>query len=107
MSSRPRVELQRIFEEILGSKNVYFSPPSGTKLRYPCIIYKLKDINTGQADNQNYTSFRVYDVTLIDENPDTGLVDALLNYKFPSSGAKFVTSFTSDHLMHYQFRLYF
>ena len=29
------------FIQILGTQNVYFQPPASTKLKYPCIIYKI------------------------------------------------------------------
>ena len=29
---------------LLGSSNVYFQPPTSIKMNYPCIIYKLDDV---------------------------------------------------------------
>ena len=42
---RNRLDLQKIFEDILGSKNVYFQPPESLKMKYPAIRYSLDDID--------------------------------------------------------------
>lgn len=73
-----RVELQKQFEEILGSRNVYFQPPESIKLKYPCIVYERSTFNTMYADDRPYRVTQRYEVTLIDENPDTPYLDLLL-----------------------------
>lgn len=101
---RKRTELGMIFKEILGSENVYYSPPSGIHLKYPCIIYQLKGINIKGADNRNYARFPEYDVILIDPNPDSEYVDKILNIPRTRLDGK---PYSVDHLMHYNFHLYF
>ena len=49
-----RLDLQAIFEKILGSRNVYFQPPESVKLNYPAIVYAIKDIETTFDDNKAY-----------------------------------------------------
>lgn len=100
---RKRSELGMIFKKILGSNNVYFSPPSSIKLEYPCIIYSLKDVNTRSADNQNYIQNRTYDVQLIDKNPDTNFIDDIL--EIPRS--RFNNAYSANNLMHYNFTINF
>lgn len=104
MSSRDRTELEMIFKEILGSDNVYFSPPAKIHLHFPCIIYKLKGINTRTADNINYAKFRQYDIQLIDENPDSPFVDKILDIPRTRQEG---TPYSVDHLMHYNFSIIF
>lgn len=104
MNNRNRVELGMIFKEILGSDNVYFSPPAKIHLSYPCIIYKLKSIHTKGADNMNYARFRQYDIQLIDENPDSPFVDKILDIPRTRQEG---TPYSVDHLMHYNFSIIF
>ncbi len=101
--SRPRVELQAILEELLGSRNVYFQPPESLKLKYPCIVYNLNTIPTRKADNTTYLSARQYLVTVIDYDPDSDFVDKMLELKYCS----FDRAYASNGLNHFVFSLHF
>ena len=96
-----RLSLHAIFEEILGSKNVYFQPPGSIRMQYPCIVYKLDDIPEKYADNENYISNYCYNVTLIDSDPDTDYVDKIKKIRY----TKFVKHFSTQGLNHYVFTL--
>lgn len=96
-----RMELQTLLEEILGSKHVYFSPPESVKLRYPCIIYKKSDEIVRHADDIPYKRDDVYEVTVIDRNPDSDIPDKIANLQ----SCRFTRSFTSDNLSHHVYRL--
>ena len=98
---RPRSELQAIFKTIVP--NVYFQPPNGLKLTYPCIIYERDSTRTNHADNKIYNATRRYSVTVIDRNPDSLLVDQLLELPLCAHDR----FFTSDDLNHDVFTLYF
>lgn len=98
-----RLDLSARLHSILGSDHVYFQPPEGTKLKYPCIIYKLGDIDTKFADNSGYTNRKKYSITIIDKNPDSELPDEFA--KLPLS--RFDRFFTADNLNHWVFALYF
>lgn len=69
-----RIDLQRDLEEILGSKNVYFQPPSNINLSYPCIVYNLSNIRTRFADNIPYRLTNRYTLTYIDRNPESDVI---------------------------------
>ena len=49
-----RLELQTKFENILGSRNVYFQPPSSVQMRYPAIVYSRKNIEIRNANDGVY-----------------------------------------------------
>lgn len=98
---RPRIQLQEIFKEI--TPNVYFQPPDGTKLVYPCIIYARDMTHTLHADNRLYKGTKRYSVTVIDRNPDSPLPDQVLQLPMCSHDR----FFTSDDLNHDVFTLYF
>lgn len=98
-----RIELQFLLETILGSRNVYFQPPESVKIEYPAIVYSLSRINTVAANDDKYAKFKQYLVTLIDEDPDSEIVEKLLDLKH----CTFNKSFSSDNLNHFNFTLFY
>lgn len=88
----------------LGAKKTLFQPPPSVQLEYPAIIYTTKSTYTTNADNKVYTGHRFYQIELIDPDPDTPLIDALLN-KF--SMIKHVNNFKTSNLNHNVFDLYY
>ena len=101
MASRP--DLQKMFEELLGNRNVYFQPPESLKLKYPAVVYSLKDIGNSFANNSVYKQSNCYEVTVIDSDPDSKLRDKVS--KLPM--CTFDRHFKSDNLNHYVFTLYY
>ena len=75
--ARPRLELHQILQDILPGGQIYFQPPENFKLTYPCIIYKLADINSTRADDIKYLKHKRYDVTLIHTDPDNTVYDTI------------------------------
>lgn len=98
-----RLELQTLLENILGSRNVYFQPPESVKMKYPAIVYGLDDIENSFADDGVYLSKKKYLVTVIDEDPDSPIVDKVA--ALPT--CRFNRRFQSDNLNHDVFILYF
>lgn len=68
-----RLDLQALFEEILGSRNVYCDPPESVKMRYPAIRYSRKKIENRFANNSVYVQKNCYEVIVIDDDPDSEL----------------------------------
>lgn len=97
-----RLGLQAEFEEILGSRNVYFQPPSSVIIKYPAIVYAIKDVETTFADNRAYLKAPSYEVTLIDKNPDTPYIEAILDIPY----CTFDRHYKADNLNHYVFTLF-
>lgn len=91
-----RVELQQKLEIILGSKNVYFQPPSSIQLKYPCIVYNRAEIEKEYADNSNYFLATRYLITLIDSNPDSLINNKILALPY----TRYDRHFVSDNLNH-------
>lgn len=104
MASRSRISLQKRFEEILGSSNVYFQPPESVKMNYPCIRYSLKDMPTVKASNKKYAIHKCYSVTLICKDPDNTIKDTLLT---DFDYMEFVDHYRADNLNHYVYTLYY
>lgn len=109
--SQTKIEEQRElldskFREIPGIRKVYFQPPSSEKIEYPCIIYTLKDISTTYSDNTRYLSIPVYDVIMIDYNPESEIQRYMLDLG-DGCHVGFDRFYTSDNLNHWVYQIYF
>lgn len=98
-----RRDLQAILEKLLGSRNVYFQPPTSTKMKYPAIVYSRKDIDNIFANNGVYMQSHAYVVTVIDRNPDSEIVRKVSQLPMTNYERQYV----SDNLYHDVFTLYF
>lgn len=99
----PRQDLQNLLKVILGSSNVYFQPPSNITMKYPAIVYNRNDIRTEFANNEPYTHKKRYQVTVMDVNPDSDIVDKVAALPLCS----YDRSYTADNLNHDVFNLFF
>ena len=101
MSSR--LELHEVLCDILGSRNVYYQPPESIKMKYPAIVYSRNRIDNTFANDSVYTQQKSYSVTVIDEDPDSKIVEAVS--KLPT--CRFSRHFTSENLNHDTFIIYY
>ena len=86
-----------------GNRHVYFQPPESVKIKYPAIIYSRNDIDNRFANNDVYKQTYNYQVTVIDRDPDSEIVDKIS--KLPT--CRFNRHFVSDNLNHDVFILYY
>ena len=98
-----RLKLQTMLEELLGSRNVYFQPPTSIKMNYPAIVYNRNNIDSKHADDLSYAQFTSYEIIVIDRNPDSEIVQKIS--KLPR--CRFDRHYASDNLNHDVFTLYF
>lgn len=63
--------LIRIMKEDIGVPNVYYEPPPGTKMRYPCVRFQRNRFDTFRADNLVYKLNESFQVILIYSEPDS------------------------------------
>lgn len=96
-------KLQALLEDILGSRNVYFQPPSDKRLSYPCIMYELDYVNTSFANNKPYTMTKRYSITYIDKLPDMTIPDKIGALPM----CTFSRFYTTEDFNHYIYKLYF
>lgn len=96
-----RLDLQTLLESI--TPNVYFQPPTGIQMQYPCIKYSRADSAVAHADNRPYRRTKQYQVTVIDRNPDSELPDTVEELPLCS----FDRFFAAENLNHYVFTLFF
>ena len=98
---RSRMELHELLKTIIP--NVYFQPPTNTKIQYPCIVYKRGFADTEFAGNNPYRYTKRYMVTVIDRNPDSAIPDKIASLPM----CLFNRFYTADNLNHDVFNLYF
>ena len=96
-----RLELSGILHEICD--NIYFQPPPGYRIKYPCIIYERRTGDTIYADNRPYHVETCYTVTVIDTNPDSEIPDKV--GLLPK--CKYDRTFSVENLYHHVFILYY
>lgn len=98
-----QTQLQELLEDVLGSGNVYFQPPSNVTLLYPCIIYNRDNADEKFAGNQLYNRTQRYQVTVIDREPDSGIPDKVAELPMCS----FDRWYAADNLNHDVFTIFF
>lgn len=98
-----RLDLQTKLETLLGSQNVYYQPPASVRMNYPAIVYSRSNIENRHADDDVYMQAYFYEVIVIDEDPDSEIVENVS--KLP--GCRFDRHYTSDNLNHDVFTLYY
>jgi hypothetical protein len=83
--------------------NVYFQPPPKHQMQYPCIRYTLDDIDTTFANNKPYHLRRRYQVTVIDYDPESVIIESVSALPL----CLFDRHYTADNLNHFVYTLFF
>ena len=84
--------LRKVMREMAGVENVYFQPPANLLMKYPAIRY----------EHRPYAQHTFYDVTVIDENPDSLLVYAIASLP----RCRYGRHYKADNLNHDTFTIY-
>lgn len=87
-----RSSLQSLLESVLGTGNVYFQPGEKRVLDYPCIVYERDNASVKHADDKPYNIRQRYQVTYIDYDPDSDVIDKLLALPLSTFSRHFATS---------------
>lgn len=98
-----RLELHELLCKTLGSRNVYFQPPESIRMNYPAIVYSRSRIDNTFADNTVYKQKVSYEITVIDEDPDSEIVKKVSLIPM----CRFDRHFTSNNLNHDTFTIYY
>ena len=101
MPWKNRLELQARLQEVSGypEEQVLYQPPTGTKLKYPCIIYDSRQGDIEHADNNPYVFYPFYEVTHIYLDADSGL-ETTKKLCSKLQGARYDRAWTVDNLYH-------
>jgi len=98
-----RLDLDALLRTLVGSGKVYFQPPSGLTMTYPCIIYERNAAKTLFGNNNPYVYEKQYQITVIDKDPDSLIPDKVA--RLPK--CTFDRHFKADNLNHNVFVMYF
>lgn len=98
---KKRLALHEYLCGVLGSRYCYYSPPTGIEMKYPCIVYSLNGMDKTFADNIPYFSSLDWDVTVIDEDPDSPIAGKMMGLK----NCRFDRGFPSKDMNHFVFTL--
>lgn len=98
---RNRLTLHELLCSILGSRNVYYQSPSSVLMSYPAIRYRRIDIVNRHANDGVYSSTNRYEITVIDEDPDSPVPDLINQIQ----SARFIRPFVADNLNHWVFEI--
>lgn len=90
------LKLQNKFEELLGSKNVYYQPPESLRMSYPAIRYSKKKPDVRYANDKKYSKMDCYEVIVMDHVPDNPVIEQILDLPYTS----YDRSYVSDNLNH-------
>lgn len=96
-------DLQDILEKLLGSKNVYYQPPTNLQMKYDAIRYDLGRIDSRFANDKRYAKMNCYDVILITRLPEPEVLDKILDLPYTSLGKPY----KADNLYHYPITIYY
>ena len=100
-----RLSLHETLCALLESRNVYYNPPESVKMNHPAIVYTRRKPDTKKADDTLYKYMDSYELTVIDEDPDTVLYFARKLLQLPYCSED--RSFKSENLNHTTLTLYF
>lgn len=101
--AQSRLNLQTLLETLLGSRNVYFQPPTNVTMQYPCIVYQRDYSHVEFADDVLYKGHKRYQLTVIDRDPDSDIPDKIEAMRYCAFNRFFIASDLNHHI----FRLYF
>ena len=103
MADVKQTELQAKLEKLLGTRNVYYQPPSSKQMSYTAIRYSLKDMNIRRANNSIYSKMNCYELIVISRQPDDPVNAKIMELPYCS----FDRRYNSDNLCHDVYTLYY
>ncbi len=97
-----RLNLDAMLRELFPDAHIYYQPPPSVLMEYPAIRYRRTAIDVDYADNVPYFLHYGYELTVIDRNPDSAIVDGIA--KLPK--CRHNRHYTADNLNHDVFIIY-
>lgn len=98
-----RLDLQSLLEELLGSRNVYYTSPESIKMQYPAIRYSKKKVESVHANDSKYLIRDCYELIVISKTPDHPVIKQLLALPYCSYDRPYV----ADNLYHDVLTIYY
>lgn len=98
-----RLELHEKLVDVLGSRYVYYQPPSTVKMEYPCIVYRRDGSDIKRGNNSVYNHRKRYHITYISRSSNEDVTDALEHMLY----CRFSDKLVIDNLYHSYLSLYY
>ena len=89
-----------------NTENVYYDPPTGITMEFPCFRFELNNYDIRRADNRAYTQKARWAVTYITRDIEE-VEDVAKEMLDIFQYCNFDTSYRADNLQHAVFNLYF
>lgn len=107
-----RLKLQALFEAFTAkyvkagdkTKHVYFNPPTGFQMEYPCIVYEESRPTNYHADNVRYFHFPRWKVTTMTKDPEA--LDLAPQVEEMPRCTLVSSPYRADGIVHHVFELY-
>ena len=104
--SGTREEFEDELRALLGKDNVYFQPPEGYKIAYPCFVYNFSGLDVKRANNNVYMTKNRYMVKYMTKDPEKGMsMYKKVLKRFNLSHGE--SPYNADGIYHYVFDIYF
>lgn len=98
---KARIKLRAMLLELFDG-SLYYQPPGGSSLKYPCIIYERSSILNQYANDAVYNQRYKFTITLIDQKINTSVLDNISRLPMCS----YDRHFASGNLNHDVFTIY-
>ena len=89
-----------------NTENVYYDPPTGITMEFPCFRFELNNYDIRRADNKAYAMKPRWAVTYITRDIEE-IEDVAKEMLDIFQYCNFDTSYRADNLQHAVFNLYF
>lgn len=100
-----RLNLHEELVALAGSSfTVYFQPPEGTHITYPCVVYERDSGDADYANNKAYRFTQRYQITVITRDADCALPEEILRH---FQMCRMDRTFVSGNLYHHTLNLYY
>lgn len=100
-------QLLQMLDILTNHANLYYEPPSGTLMMYPCMRITQADLDLKRADNKKYLATMAYTLTYITENDVDILIDPITSALLDLEYCEFDRTYVSDNMHHYVFKIYY
>lgn len=97
-----RLRLHNKLKSVSGLNNLYYSPPEGMRMKFPCIVYDLAGSPTSHADNLPYARNLEWTIKIFDEDPDSPIASIF----FEQPKCRFDRTISADGMIQFIFTLY-
>lgn len=79
-----RLDLQSKLESLLGTRNVYYDPPTNIQMQYDAIRYTKKKPDVKHANDHKYKKLNCYEIIVIARKPDHPVIEKILDLPYSS-----------------------